>query len=306
VLVPPAEAIAVTIALLRVYIANGNRTDRKRARLKHLLETWSLDEYRAATEKLLGRELLRVPSDAAGAAPETDNGPAAHPHVGAFPQRQAGLNWVGVAVPVGQVTTRQMRRLAELADLYGSGEVRLTVWQNLVVPNVPDAYVATLGKALVKAGFDWRPSHVRSGFIACTGNRHCKFASSDTKGHALALMKWLDGRVPLDQPVNIHLTGCANSCAQHYMGDIGLLGTKVKVEGESREGYHVFVGGGFGGRQAVGRQLFAGVTVEALRPLLARMLGTYLRERTGTESFQRFTARHDVGKLQELFGGDAP
>ncbi len=305
VLVPPAEIVAATVALLRVYIANGNRTDRKRARLKHLLETWSLDQYLAAAEKLLGRELIRVPSDAAPV--ETPTAPAAaHPQVGVFPQRQPGLNWVGVAVPVGQVTTRQMRRLAELSDLYGTGEVRLTVWQNLVIPNVPDSLVETLKKALVKAGFDWRVSHVRSGFIACTGNRYCKFAGSDTKGHALELMKHLDARVPLDQPVNIHLTGCPNSCAQHYMGDIGLLGTKVKIEGETREGYHVFVGGGFGERQAVGRQVFQGVTVEALRPLLERMLKVYLRRRDGTESFQSFSARHDLGKLQELFGEDAP
>ena len=214
-----------------------------------------------------------------------------------------GVQHLGLPSRV-ELTTRQMRRLAELSDLYGSGEVRLTVWQNLVIPNVPDGYVETLKKALVKAGLDWRPSHLKSGVIACTGSRYCKFASTDTKGHALELMKWLDNRVTPDQPVNIHLTGCPNSCAQHYMGDIGLLGAKVKVEGESREGYHVFVGGGFGERQAIGRQVFQGITVEALKPLLERMLKTWLRVRTPGESFQQFTARHDVGRLQELFSGN--
>src|SRR5678816_1822470 len=182
-----------------------------------------------------------------------------------------------------------MVRLAEIADLYGSGEVRLTVWQNLIIPNVTDAFVQTVKKALRKAGFETEQSNIRSGIIACTGNSYCKFAQANTKGHALALADYLEKRVKLDQPVNIHLTGCPNSCAQHYMGDIGLLGTKVKVAGETLEGYHVFVGGGFGDNQAAGRQVFSGVSVEQLKPALEKMLLAYLRHRTEGESFQAFT-----------------
>jgi ferredoxin-nitrite reductase len=301
VLVPAADVIRVTTALLRVYLANGNRTDRKKARLKHLLETWTLDRYLAETEKVLGFELLRIPAGAEVPAPAPMAEGGMHAHLGAHPQRQRGLHWVGVEIPVGQLTSKQLRRLAELSEHYGSGEVRLTVWQNLVIPNVPEAFVETLKKALVKAGLNWQASALRGGFIACTGNSHCKFAASNTKGDAMALMQWLDRRVTLDQPVNIHLTGCPNSCAQHYMGDIGLLGAKVKRAGESVEGYHVFVGGGFGERQAVGRSLFQGVILEELKPLLERMLLTYQRLRTAGETFQQFTARHDVGRLQELF-----
>lgn len=301
VLVPAADVIRVTAALLRVYLANGNRTDRKKARLKHLLETWSLDRYLAETEKLLGFELLRIPAGSEVPAPAPMSEGGMHAHLGVHAQRQPGLHWVGVEIPVGQLTSKQLRRLAELAEHYGSGEVRLTVWQNLVIPNVPTAFVETLKKALVKAGLNWQASALRGGFIACTGNSHCKFAASNTKGDAMALMQWLDSRVTLDQPVNIHLTGCPNSCAQHYMGDIGLLGAKVKRGGESVEGYHVFVGGGFGERQAVGRSLFQGVILEELKLLLERMLLTYQRLRTAGETFQQFTARHDLGRLQELF-----
>ncbi len=297
VLVRPSELLVVAGALLRVYVANGNRTDRKKARLKHLLETWTLDRYLAETETLLGYKLLRAPVEAAPAEPP----PTAHPQVGVFPQKQAGLNWIGVAVPVGQITSRQLRRLAELAELYGNGEVRLTVWQNLVLPGIGDAFVETVKKALTRIGLDWRPSHLRSGVIACTGNRHCKFASADTKGHALALMKHLDSRITLDQPINLHLTGCPNSCAQHYMGDLGLLGATVKVGGESREGYHIFVGGGFGSRQSIGRQLFQGVPVQELNGTVERILKGYLRHRNSGESFQAFTLRHEIGRLQELF-----
>ncbi len=306
VLVAPSEVIPVTAAMLRVYLAHGDRTDRKRARLKHLLEHWTLDRFRTETETRLGRALMGIPPGSEAAVAASDSAPASqHPHLGVHPQRQAGRYWVGVAVPVGQITSKQLRRLAELAELYGSGEVRLTVWQNLIVPNIPEAYVETVKKALVKVGLDWRSSALRGGFIACTGNRHCRFAASDTKGHALQLIEWLDSRVSLDQPVNIHLTGCPNSCAQHYMGDIGLLGTQLKRGGQPQEAYHVFVGGGFGPRQAIGRAVFQGVILEELGPLLERMLRVYLRDRHPGEAFQSFTSRHDLGRLQELFS-DSP
>ncbi len=305
VLVRPEEVLKVTAALVRVYIANGNRGDRKKARLKHLLETWSLEKYLGETEKLLGYQLLRAPADLKFEisnlkSPDT----IPHSHVGVFPQKQRGLNYIGVAIPVGQITPKQMLRLAEIADLYGSSEVRLTVWQNLIIPNVPDSLVETVKKALVKMGLHWKQSNLRSGIIACTGNSYCKFAAANTKGHALELADYLDKKFQLDQPINIHLTGCPNSCAQHYMGDIGLLGAKVKVAGETVDGYHVFVGGGFGTRQAVGRQVFQGVSFNALKPTLEMMLRAYLKHRVGAEPFQDFTKRHDLNALQTLFSND--
>ena len=295
VVVPPAEINKVVAAVVRVYIANGNGGDRKKARLRHLLVTWTLEKYLAETEKLLGKQLRRAPYDVAQMRWASQELP--HSHIGDFPQKQRGLNYVGATCPVGHITPRQMLRLVELADSYGSGEIRLTVWQNFIVPNVPDAFVPTLKKALEKAGFATKQSHLASGVIACTGNSYCKFAQSNTKGHALELIKWLEKKVELDQPVNIHLTGCPNSCAQHYMGDIGCLGTKVR----GADGYHVFVGGGFGRNQAVGRLIFSGVSANELPLTLEKILRAYLKHRQGKETFQQFTTRHEVGKLQEMF-----
>jgi ferredoxin-nitrite reductase len=298
VIVSPADINKVIVAILRVFIERGCRTNRKKARLKHLLETLSLDEYRALVEKKLGAELRRAPYDLAQMRWASQELP--HSHVGDFPQKQRGLNYVGATCPVGQITPKQMTRLAELSDLYGSGEVRLTVWQNFIVPNVPDAYVPTLKRALEKAGFSTKQSNLASGVIACTGNSYCKFAQANTKGHALALIKHLEKKLELDQPVNIHLTGCPNSCAQHYMGDIGLLGTKVRGE----DGYHVFVGGGFGKHQAVGRQIFSGVSVGELPVMIEKLLRVYLRHRAGRESFQQFSTRHDLNSLQTMFSNE--
>ena len=302
VVVPPEEINQVVVAILRVYIERGCRTDRKKARLKHLLEKMSLDEYLSEVEKKLGKPLDRapyVPTQLRWASQELP-----HSHIGDFPQKQRGLNYVGATLPVGQITPKQMLRVADLADGYGSGEIRLTVWQNFIIPNVPDAFVPTLKRALEKIGLATKLSHLAGGVMACTGNSYCKFAQSNTKAHALELTKYLEKRIELDQPVNIHLTGCPNSCAQHYMGDIGCLGVKARVGGESVDGYHIFVGGGFGRNQAVGRQVFAGVTATELPRTLERMLRTFLQHRQGRETFQQFTNRLDVGRLQEMFDAE--
>ena len=299
IVVPPSQINQVVLAIVRVFIERGCRTNRKAARLKHLLEKMSLLDYLVEVEKKLGSSLQRV------APAETPMRWASqelpHSHIGDFPQKQRGLNYVGVALPVGQITPKQMLRVADLTDSYGTGELRLTVWQNFIIPNVPDAFVGSLKRALEKLGFDSRQSHVTSGIVACTGSRFCKYAQSDTKGHALELSKWLEKRLALDQPVNIHLTGCPNSCAQHYMGDIGCLGTKTKIGGESFDAYHIFVGGGFGQHQAVGRQIFAGVLASELPQALERMLRTFLTQRERNETFLQFTTRHSVDQLQQLF-----
>ncbi len=297
--VAPRDAVKVACAMVKAYIEHGCRTDRKKARLKHLLEKMPLEDFLRETEKQLGASLQRAPLDPAALRWASQE--LKHSHVGDYPQKQRGLNYIGATLPAGQITPKQMLRLAELSELYGSGEVRLTVWQNFIVPNIPDAYVPTAKRALEKMGLSTRQSNVSSGLVACTGNSFCKFAQANTKQHALDLVKYLEKRVQLDQPVNIHLTGCPNSCAQHYIGDIGCLGTKAKLAGESIDAYHVFVGGGFGKHQDIGRQIFSGVIASELPKTLEHILQTYLDRRQGRESFQEFTRRHDLRALQELF-----
>ncbi len=298
VIVKPEQLNDVMLALLRVFIQFGDRTNRKKARFKYVVENLGLDGVLTEVEKRLPFPLTRLAADSPlQAAREFSQ--QGHSHVGIHPQKQDDLVYVGASVPVGQLTARQLERIADLADSYGSGEIRLTVWQNLILPNVRTAYAATLAKSLKKLGLPCEASPLRNGFVACTGSRYCKFAATDTKGHALAMMDYLDKRVPLDQPVNVHFTGCPHSCAQHFMGDIGLLGTKVKSE--SGEGYHITVGGGFGENRKIGRQIFSAVPFEALGSTLESMLRAYLAQRLTHESFHAFCNRHSVGQLQELF-----
>jgi ferredoxin-nitrite reductase len=302
VLVAPDQLNQVMTALLRVFIAEGDRTNRKKARFKYVVEKLGLAGVIAAAETRLPFKLIRLAPEAPQHVARTFS-QQGHSHVGVYPQKQAGLFYLGAAVPVGQLTDHQLDRIADLAEAHGTGEIRLTVWQNLIIPNVSAAFVPTVVKALKRLGLPTESSPLKNGFVACTGSRYCKFAATDTKGHALAVMAALDRRVKLDRPINVHFTGCAHSCAQHFMGDIGLLGTKVKSE--SGEGYHVTVGGGFGENRKIGRQVFSGVPFEELTGTLEWMLKGYLASREPEESFHSFCSRHTVGRLQELFAKDA-
>jgi len=217
-------------------------------------------------------------------------------------QVQPGLSSIGVAIPVGRMTAAQMQGLARIADEFGSGEVRVTVWQNMIVPNVADARIATASTAIEALGFATDASRIAGGVVACTGNTGCRFSATDTKGQALVLARHLDTRVALDSPVNIHLTGCPHSCAQHYIADIGLLGAQVPVGDASVQGYHVYVGGGVEHEQALGRELAKNVAFDDVPPLVERLLQTYSHARDADETFHAFAARHDVPSLQRMAG----
>ena len=229
-------------------------------------------------------------------------------HIGAHPQKQTGLNWIGVVLPVGKLTGDQMRGLARIAADLGDGDIRLTVWQNLLISGVADDNV-TLAQAAIEAlGLTTQATSIRAGLVACTGNIGCKFAASDTKGHAEEIARWCEARVALDTPINIHLTGCHHSCAQHYVGDIGLLACRVNVseEGDTVEGYHVLVGGGFGPDAGLAREVYRDVKAEAIAVTVERMLHSYLKHRVAPdEMFFAFARRHEVAALKEMFDVEA-
>ena len=204
-------------------------------------------------------------------------------------------------MPVGRLTAAQMRGLAATASRHASGTLRLTVWQNLIISDIPTASLAAAQAEITALGLDWRASNLRGGLVACTGNGGCKFSASDTKSHAISLIEHLETRLSVDQPLNIHLTGCPHSCAQHYVGDIGLLGVRVPEGDDTVEGYAVSIGGGAGGQQRIGRDLWPAIPAAQLPDRIETMLRAYLAERRPAESFQDFTARPSVDELKRLF-----
>lgn len=297
-LLKPGQCVEVADAVLRVFLEEGDRSDRKKARLKYVLDRMGMSAF---LERV--REQLDFEPDLAESVTITAaRPPVPDAHIGAHEIAESGTWYVGVAVPFGRLETSQLRGLADLADSYGDGCLRFTVWQNLIISGIPEASLEDVRVDIESLGLRWSVSYARAGIIACTGSFGCKFAASDTKQHAAMLADHLDEALSLDQPLNIHLTGCPNSCAQHTIADIGLLGTGVEADDEEMvEGYDVFLGGGFGEQQSLGQKIFAKVQAPDLPPLIAQVLGVYQSNRTGPdETFQDFVGRRGVNGIKSL------
>jgi ferredoxin-nitrite reductase len=300
VVVPPGDVVKVCDAILRVFLASGDRTNRLKARLKYVLDDWGLPRFLDAVEAQMGAKLRRA-EDVVPAAP-----PLKHGHVGVHDQKQEGLQYIGIVLPVGRITVERMRGLADVADRFGSGTIRLTVWQNLLISDIPRERMAEAQAAIAALGLGWQASEVRGGLVACTGNAGCKFAASDTKRHAAELADFLDEHIVVAKPINIHLTGCHNSCAQHYVGDIGLIGAKVeRGEDEEVEGYDLHVGGGAGVERGIGRLVRPKVAHDELNPMVLYLLRAWQDEAPDL-SFRDFTARHDEAALRAFAENAAP
>jgi ferredoxin-nitrite reductase len=295
VIVPPDQTTKICDAVLRVFIAEGCRTDRTKARLKYVLDRMGVPAFLERVERELGAKLIRIDTAAILPRPEQDR----RGHIGVHPQKQPGLNYIGVIGPVGRLTTARMRGLAAIADRHGSGTIRLTVWQNLLLSDIADAELDAARAAIAALGLASEASPLRGGLVACTGNAGCKFAAADTKSHAAQLADWLDARITLPAPVNIHLTGCHHSCAQHYIADIGLLGAKVERGEDLVEGYDLHVGGGAGAEQKIGRLIRPKVAFDDLPPMLLALL-TAWQEAAPTQSFQAWTETLPTDALAAL------
>ena len=304
VLVRPADACRVADAVVRVFIDHGDRSDRTKARLKYVLDKLGVETVLTLMEEKLGRKLDRaVPGALAPRLPFDRTA-----HIGIHAQKQDGLHWIGVWVPVGRLTAAQMRGLAGIACDLGDGDIRLTVWQNLLISGIPTEKLKAAQERIETLGLAIEANPIRAGLVACTGNTGCKFAASDTKRHAEEIARWCETRVALDSPVNIHLTGCHHSCAQHFVSEIGLLACKVQEseKADPVEGYHVLIGGGFGPYAALGRELYRNVKAEDVPYMVERILKAYLAHRASAdESFSAFARRHDIDTLKAFVAEEA-
>jgi ferredoxin-nitrite reductase len=287
---------------VRVFIAHGDRTNRNKARLKYLLDAWGFEKFLAAVEEKLGSPLTRAPAEAAKPRPAFDRAA----HIGVRAQKQSGLNWIGVAFPVGRITVPQMRGIARIAQDLGDGDIRLTVWQNLLISGVADDKAARAEAAIAALGLTTQASAIRAGLVSCTGATGCRFAAAHTKEQAEEIAAWCEPRVTPDTPVNIHLTGCHHSCAQHYIGDIGLIAARVAVnqEGDTVDGYNVLVGGGFGPDATLARDIYRDVKAADAPRTVERILKGYLAHRAGSETFLAFSRRHDANALKRMFDAE--
>ena len=304
IIVRPQDAAKVADAIVRVFIREGDRTNRAKARLKYVLdryrsETGSLQKFVEAVEEVRGQKLTRIDPSFINPRPRQDR----HAHIGVHRQKQEGLNFIGTVLPAGKMTAAQMREIAAIARDLGDGDIRLTVWQNLLISGIPASKIEDAKARIKKAGLDWKATPVRAGLVACTGNTGCKLANSNTKDTAERIVAHIESKLEIDLPINIHLTGCPNSCAQHYIGDIGLVGCRIAIdeEGDTVEGFHIVAGGGYGADAAIGKEICRNVKTEDCPVFVEKLLRIYMAGRlTENETFQAFTARHDADALKRL------
>ncbi len=291
------ECVPVASAILRVFIENGDRTNRKKARLKYLVDDWGVDKLLEEVEKKLTFPLRRIPTDACTLQkPKTKHG-----HIGVYKQKD-GLNYIGVVVPVGRMLPENMHQLAAVAETYGKSDMRLTAWQNIIIPHISDDNLEAAKAAIKEAGFQYHATAVSGGLVACTGSFGCKYAQAETKSNAVDLGQYLDSRLELDQPINIHITGCNHSCAQHYIGDIGMQAVKVKLDnGEKVDGFNIVLGGGVDDTQAIAKEVLKSIPVTEIPQTTERILTTYQKNRNEQETFLDFTQRHSEEELTALF-----
>jgi sulfite reductase (ferredoxin) len=275
------------------------REHRERARLKFLFlrHGWTPETFLRELEQRIGFTL--DPS-----VPEEAPNDICRDHVGIHPQKQPGYSYVGAAVLRGRLTAGQMHTVAELAEQFGAGDVRTTNMQNLLIVNVPSARAGELGNELTALGLPVNGSPFWRGAIACTGTEFCKIAITETKGFARWLVEELDERLPeFDQQLKLHVTGCPNSCGQHWIADIGLEGKKIKANGRLQDAYYFCVGGAVGKHQAIARLTGYRCLASDVPDAIERLLRSYMELRLPGENLRRFFGRLSDSEIRESLAG---
>ncbi len=263
--VAPEQVVALCESILTIYRNHGLRANRQKSRLMWLIDEWGIEKFRSEVEQHIGHSLRTAALKDEILWDKRD-------HIGVYAQKQPGLNYVGLHVPVGRLFAQDMFNLARLAEVYGSGEIRLTVEQNVIVPNVPDSRISALLEETIVERFSHNPTPLSRALVSCTGSQFCNFALIETKNRAVALIKELEAELSCDRPVRIHWTGCPNSCGQPQVADIGLMGTKVRKDGRTVEGVDLYMGGTVGKDAHLGTCVRKGIPCEDLKPILRDIL----------------------------------
>jgi len=294
------QAVPVVRAVTEVFRdSDVLREHREKARLKFLFlrHGWTSERFLGELEARLGYALDRAPHE-----PRPED--VYRDHVGIHPQRQPDLCYAGATVLRGRITAAQLRTLADAADRHGDGQARTTAMQNVVLVNVRRERVGTLARELAEAGLPTGGSPFRRGVIACTGTEFCKLALTETKEFARRLVEDLERRLPsFHEHVKLHVTGCPNSCGQHWIADIGVEGKKLKIDGALVDAYYFCVGGALGAGESVARPIGLRVPATEVAPAIERLARAYLAERAAGETFRAFVARHDDASVRALLAG---
>ena len=291
---PVARAIAEVFRESEVL-----RQSREKARLKFLFlqHGWTADSFLAAIESKLGYKLDP-------AAPEQLPASIHRDHLGVIPQKQPDLFTVGASVIRGRITPSQLRVAADLAEHHGDGHLRATLMQNLLLINIPESRVTSVVQELASNGLPVETNAFVRGTVACTGSEFCKLALTETKSYARWLTEQLEERFPgYQEDIKLHITGCPNSCGQHWIADIGIEGKKIKQDGQMVDAYYFCVGGSVGQFASIARPVGYRCAADEVPDAIERLLTHFHAHRHHREPLQKFLARHSTESLRSILSG---
>ncbi len=289
--VRPEDVLKVSIGITTLYRDHGYREKRHHARLKFLIADWGVDKFKEKLVELVG-ELPNLGEDKI-------IGWDGSYYDGVHPQKQPGLNFVGLNIPIGRLSADELTELARLADVYGSGTIRTTVSQNIILSDIPDAKVAELLQEPVLQRLTPSPKPFLSRTVSCTGNEFCNLAVVETKARAKRVAEYLDEHVELDEKIRIHFIGCPNACGQKHIADFGLQGALVKTQDGMIDAFEIAVGGTLGPDAKFNETLKGRVKGDDLGPVLGQLILYYKDNRKTNESFHAFYKRVGRDAFQE-------
>ena len=298
VFVQPEKIVDVVRRIAEIFRDCGYRERRTHARLKYLVKDWGAEKFREELETRLGYKLPDATPNFVEPVVLVDD------YLGVHEQKEEGLFLVGVNVLAGRTNGDQLQGAADLAERFGSSEVRLTRKQNFLIPNVPREKVNELKSELAGLGFEMEPSEIRKGCVSCTGKEFCNLAIAETKAYAEQLALELEAEVDMPYPVRMNINGCPNSCGQHHVAEIGLLGCQTTVNGEKMDAFTICLGGGLGKDAYFAEQVLRRVPAMEVKGHLVNLLKTFLELRRDDESLQAFCARHDREDLAAILRGE--
>jgi ferredoxin-nitrite reductase len=306
VVVAPEHCLDVLEQVLGIYVEHGDRTNRRRARLLYLLESWGLERFMAELARRIQERVPGARSSLSTSLPleacELPPPPDPWAHIGFHNQKPRGKSYVGVAPRDGLLRVDQARGLADLAGEYGAGELRLSAHQNLLIPGLPDTQLHRVKDALGELSLGWSASAFRLGLLACTGSAGCPFAAGDVKRRAEELAQHLESQFSFEQPLTIRFSGCHHGCADHGIADIGLLAMRSEPGAREGECYQLFLGGHAGDVLRLGREFASSVPAADVPRVVQGIVESYFELRRDQESFRDFVGRLEPGELKPAAG----
>ncbi|MGC1620329.1 MAG: nitrite/sulfite reductase [Candidatus Acidiferrum sp.] len=294
------QAVPVARGVAEIFRSSETlRQSREKARLKFLFlqQGWTADSFLDELQRNIGFSL--DPAEAEDTPRDVHRD-----HVGIHAQKQSGLVYVGASVSRGRITPQQLRVAADLADRHADGHIRTTTMQNLLIVNVPQGDAATVAQELEVAALPVQASVFARGTVACTGSEFCKLALTETKGFARWLTQELEERLPdFQEQLRLNITGCPNSCGQHWIADVGIEGKKIRVDGRMVDAYYFCVGGSVGQFAAIARPVGYRCAASDVPDAIERLLSEFNSRREPDENLRGFLARHSNEEVRSFLAG---